>query len=828
MKYENIGDIPWDEVLPFVERPGRYVGGEVHCASKDRKTSRLSFALAFPDTYEVGMSHLGLQILYAILNSRSDLCAERFFAPWPDMESKMREMGIPLCSLENKMPLSAFDIVGFSLQYELTYTNVLNMLDLGGIALYADDRAEGAPIVIGGGPCAFNPLPMAPFFDAFVIGEGEEVITEIALAVIKGKQTGASRKQKLQRLTAIEGVYVPSLHREGQAVRKRTVRDLNEWLHPLKPIVPILKTIHDRVNLEIARGCTRGCRFCQAGMVWRPLRERRQDILESMAASMLASSGCGEISLLSLSSGDYSRIEDLLSALMNRYQKERVAIGLPSLRVETLTPQLMAEIKRVRKTSFTLAPEAGTQRLRNVINKGNTAEDLLMTTRQVFDAGWRSVKLYFMLGLPGERDGDLDGIVDLSKRVLREGGSKSQVTVSVSTFIPKPHTPFQWATQISLEQTRTHQAYLRRRLNVRNLVYKWHDAGMSLIEGIFSRGDVELAGLVERAFKLGCRFDGWTDCFRFDLWEKAMAECRVSPERWLNARALSAALPWDFIDCGIEQTFLLGEWDKALREQTTEDCRRGVCCECGVCKGPLKNLTVHDEVRTREQQCIEEKDTSYPGERKKWRICFSRTGPMRFLSHLEIASALIRGIKQGGLTLVYSEGFHPHTRVSFVAALPVGVESLSEYADLQLIGPVTRKEEVLRRINALLPAGLTILTAEEISFQAASLSDMIQSVRYEFPLPARSETVRQKIQDFMQTKSFAITRIRHGKTVEKDIRFLVERLDWDEATHQLRSTVRFRADGGVKPIEILTEILGIEETSAKKVRIVKTETVFKS
>jgi radical SAM superfamily enzyme YgiQ (UPF0313 family) len=450
--------------LTRVEKPGRYLGGEVNAVVKDRAACRLSVALAFPDVYEVGMSHLGIQILYGILNAEPGVVAERCYAPWPDLEAELVRRGLPLATLESRTPLRDFDLVGFSLQYELSYTNVLAMLDLGGIPLRAAARGEDHPLVIAGGPCAFNPLPMSPFIDAFVIGEGEDVIGEIARALMAAKSWGERRPARLARLAEIEGVFCPGLHTHGEIIRKRTVPDLNAWHGPACPVVPLVKTIHDRLILEIARGCTRGCRFCQAGMVWRPVRERDPDILMQMSDRMLAATGHEELSLLSLSAGDYPHIEALLGLLMDRHYARRVALALPSLRVETLTPRLMEVIRRVRKTSFTLAPEAGTQRLRDRINKGNTEADLMATAGNVFDAGWRSLKLYFMIGLPGEGEADLDGIVDLAHKTLPRGKAPGQVAVSLSTFVPKPHTPFQWERQINLAETEARQAYFRRRL----------------------------------------------------------------------------------------------------------------------------------------------------------------------------------------------------------------------------------------------------------------------------------------------------------------------------------------------------------------------------
>jgi radical SAM family uncharacterized protein len=492
-----------DELLLAVEKPSRYTGGEVNAVRKENGVCNLLFALAFPDTYEVGMSHLGLQILYAVLNGLPEVACERCFAPWPDRERTLRQHRLPLCSLESQRPLVAFDIVGFSLQYELSYTNVLTMLELGRIPLRREERDEGHPLIIAGGPCAFNPAPMSAFIDAFVIGEGEEAIAEIAVAVLAVRTRGGRRRDQLEALSHIEGVYVPALHAGGERIRKRIIADLDGWRLPLCPVVPLMKTIHDRVTLEIARGCTRGCRFCQAGMVWRPVRERTPAVLEEMAEAMLRATGHDEISLLSLSSGDYTLIEPLLTTLMDRYYARRVALALPSLRVETLTSRLIEGIRRVRKTSFTLAPEAGTQRLRDVINKGNTEEELLETTERVFAAGWRAVKLYFMLGLPGEREEDLEGIVDLAYKTLRTAKRRGQVTVSLSTFVPKPHTPFQWQRQIGIEETAARQDFFRLRLKNRNISIKWHDARMSLLEGVLSRGGEEAGILIERAFRLG-------------------------------------------------------------------------------------------------------------------------------------------------------------------------------------------------------------------------------------------------------------------------------------------------------------------------------------
>lgn len=818
------------ELFLSVEKPSRYTGGELNSVRKDDAGGLLRFALAFPDTYEVGMSHLGLQILYAVLNAQPEIACERCYAPWPDMEGELRRRRMPLASLESRKPLSAFDIIGFSLQYELSFTNVLMMLELGGIPLRARERRDEHPLIIAGGPCAFNPAPMSAFIDAFVVGEGEEAVTEIAASVLALRKRGGKRREQLEALAEIGGVYVPEIHTGRERITKRIITDLDVWPVPRCPIVPLMKTIHDRITLEIARGCTRGCRFCQAGMVWRPVRERRPAVIEEMAEAMLRSTGHDEISLLSLSSGDYTLIEPLLEALMDRYYARRVALALPSLRVETLTPKLIASIRRVRKTSFTLAPEAGTQRLREIINKGNRESELLATTTQVFAAGWKTVKLYFMLGLPGEGEEDLEGIADLAHKTLLTARSRGQVTVSLSTFIPKAHTPFQWQRQIDIAETRTRQEFFHRRMKNKNISIKWHDARMSLIEGILSRGDEKTGMLIETAFRLGCRFDGWSDRFRFDRWEEAMRRTGIYPEPYLRERPFTDDLPWARIDSGVSRDFLLAEAIRAQRNEPTPDCRNGACGNCGVCdQTTVRTVTAPAGDPVGSLVSLYSDREGKEGPEKTFRIRFTKLGPARYLSHLELSSSLSRSLSLSGAVFIYSKGYHPHPRISFAGATSVGMESHGEFVDVRIQDPGEDLGLLTARINASLPAGMRITAMAELNPRAFSLAELVVGFTYDLILPNDStdeptDLIEAKIRTFLEAGSYRVTREANGKQILKDIRPFVTDLASDRAGHRILLSTRFGPEGTVRPSEVLTGVFGLSPEASHRIRTVKTGT----
>ena len=825
---------PNDELLLSAEKPSRYTGAEVNSIRKEKADVR--FALAFPDTYEVGMSHLGFQILYSILNEISYVAAERCFAVWPDRESQLRTGNLPLTSLESQTPLTNFDIVGFSLQYELSYTNVLTMLDLGRIPLKRGERKDGHPLIIAGGPCCFNPAPLADFIDAFVIGEGEEAVVEITESIRTGKNQKLSRTDLIERLAQIPGIYVPAHHKKDQIIRKRSAIDLNLWPHPQKPVVPIMQTIHDRIILEIARGCTRGCRFCQAGIIWRPYRERNSSLLMEMAQNLLQATGHDEISLLSLSSGDYSCIEPLIQNLMKRYYASRVALALPSLRVESLTGTLIDEIKKTRKTSFTLAPEAGTDRMRQIINKGNTAEDLLATVDKVFTAGWKSIKLYFMLGLPGEEQKDLEDIINLANQALRVAKNRGQVTISLSTFVPKTHTPFQWHEQLSADETYKRQNFIRERIKKRNLAVKWHDARMSLLEGLFSRGDEKTGALLESAYHKGCRFDGWGEILRFDLWQEAIKETGIAPEYYLRERCTTEPLPWDNIDCGVSREFLLQERTRSSESVATEDCRYSSCQNCGVCDSTTtKNIfseatqLVDIDASITAMPVIGNAEINLPP--KVYRLTFTKLDRARFFSHLELSMALIRALRRSSIELCYSAGYHPHPKISFATATSVGMESKHEYMDITAREYSGNLNALISEINSALPHGIEVLDMQMLSYSAKDLAQSLRGFIYELLLPAnidndRMAVIKENMEKFLAAPLFNIQRLSKGKTITKDIRPFIENMSIDTAGKKVDLTVRHAQSGSARPVDIITNVLGYNADQLGQIRVVKTKTIL--
>lgn len=822
--------------LLHVTHPARYLGGERGSIVKDPATVAITFVLAFPDVYEVGMSHVGSAILYKVLNDTAWIAAERAYAPWPDREAQLRAGHQPLASLESGRSLAAFDIVGFSLQYELSYTNVLTMLDLAGIPRRAADRTDDHPLVVVGGPCAMNPEPLADFIDCAVLGDGEEIVLELCAAVREARDAGLGRAEQLAKLARIPGIYVPvfydiSYRADGRiaaiahrppappTVHRRIVADLDTATYPVEPIVPLLQTIHDRVAMEVARGCTRGCRFCQAGYLYRPVRERQPDTLRHLIDDALRRSGYDEVSLLSLSTGDYTAIEPLLQNLMGCYADQKIAVSLPSLRVGSLTPALMEEIKKVRKTGFTLAPEAGSERLRQVINKGITEEDLLATAKTAFTLGWRIIKLYFMMGLPTETAEDLAALVDLAARVKATGrGTQggADVNVSVSNFVPKAHTPFQWEAQLDRVEIRARQDYLRDALKKRRLRLKWHEAELSVLEGVFARGDRRLGPLLERAVDLGCRFDGWRDHFRWDLWQQALSDTGIDPAFYLRARQSGETLPWDHLDAGVSKAFLLRERQHALLGRATADCRFGQCSACGVCDFEKIRPRLAD--RNRLSTVVEPPQTTAdepPADLPKLRLTVHKGERAAALSHLEFMTAIQRAVKRAGIPVRWSGGFHPAPRIGFGDALPLGVSSEAELIDLDLAAPCAA-DAAMATLNHELPAGIAVLAAQPISRRAPSAAASLATAAYRVPLPATVATgLPARMTAFLAAESVMVERMKKGRPITIDLRPWVVALkaDPDSLWLTLKSG---------SPLPVAAHLLGLPIEDVRALGVCKT------
>ncbi|OQY00350.1 MAG: B12-binding domain-containing radical SAM protein [Desulfobacteraceae bacterium 4572_130] len=829
----------FQEILPFVNMPTRYIGDEINSIKKDFTEIKLKFALAFPDLYEIGTSHFGMQILYTILNQNKYIAAERFFTPAPDMEKLLERKQIPLLSLESKINLKDFDIIGFSLLYELNFTNILTMLNLSKIPFYAEKRDETFPLIIGGGPCAFNPEPLADFFDAFVVGDGEDVILKIADIFIQWKKNGDGRKKTILKLLSnIDGVYIPCFfiptfnklfnsNKHGiqilepkfsfyTKVKKACLPNISQSFVPINPIVPFAKPVHDRLRLEIARGCSKGCRFCQAGMIYRPVRERKIDDLVEIAKKSLKSTGYSDISLLSLSVGDYSNIEKLMENLLIINQNYCTSIFLPSIRADRLTPQLMKIIKKVRKTGFTIAPEAGTQRLRNVINKNITEQDIFETVTNAFNLGWRNIKLYFMNGLPTETQLDIESICELSNRLLKiKTNGKSKINISFAAFIPKSHTPFQSCEQISIEKSVENLNYLKQNLKHPRIKLKWQNPEMSFIEGVWARGDRKLAPLLVAAWEKGCRLDGWSNMFKKELWDKAFSKTGIDPCFYtLRKRNNNEILPWDHIKTGISKAFLKQEFQKAMNQKTTSDCRDNECSVCGICDFKEIKPVLYDS----EKIIVSKKQELNILENYiKFRFFYEKLGNAKYFGHLEFAKIIKRAIRRTGIKIKYSKGFNPSMKLAFDNPLPVGMESQEESFTLYA-EPLINIDTILKKLNQTLPGNISIIKCiKECDINKKSLTD---SAFYKISLNNFSID-KSIVENFMSLSKYILEKTNFkGKIKKIDIRKATGKINFIDAYNLEMELIKYQ-NKIVRPSEILAEIFKVPEKHIKTAKILK-------
>ena len=856
------------EVLQSVLKPARYTGGEWNAKVKDWDSVDCTFALALPDVYEVGMSNLGLAILYEILNREDNIAAERVYTPWIDMEQEMRQRNIPLFSLETKHELNKFDLFGFSLQYEMIFSNVLNMLDLAGIPLWSRDRGEDMPFIVGGGPCVYNVEPIADFFDFFIVGEGEEVILEVSRAFIQWKKDGrpGGRRGFLARLLTIDGIYVPSfyepkydahgdyerlepLHEQAKTlIYKRVCRDMDKAMSVEHPLVPYMDIVHNRVMLELFRGCSRGCRFCQAGICYRPARERTEENLKSMARGLVDSSGYNEMSMTSLSSADYSCLGRLVDDLFGEFQNEEVSFSLPSLRIDSFSIDLAHKMQQVRKSGLTFAPEAGTQRLRDVINKGVTEEDLMNACASAFKQGWKQVKLYFMMGLPTETDEDVIGIARLAKKVVDlyteiKGKRGCKVTVSVSCFVPKPYTPFQWFGQLPIEEFQRRQELLKSHITDRAITFNYHDARLSVIEGIFARGDRRLAKVLYQAWQDGAKFDGWSDLYKHEIWLTALEKCGIDG-RYYNQRTrdFNEPLPWEITSPGVNAEFLQREWQKAMQAALTEDCRRGRCSACGICP----NLGVHvidyaKEEARRDYQPPQlpdrvhrdPKDAGRPRTLYKFRAEVTKGEELRYVSHLDYANIFIRAFKRAKLPMAYSEGFNHHMKVAFASALSLGVTSEAEYMEFELLKPVCQPE-VFDKLQAQLPKGIELRGLREVQGRHKALMAEADEACYRASLELTGPAAEalNAVRRYNEAAEVNYQRITPKKKRDIELKqYMLQPLTFKENDGQLEMEldIAITQSGSVKPgevIMVLAEQFGMPVNPAEA-RITRTAMLSK-
>ncbi len=821
MNNKSIKKILDKSILPKVNKPGRYIGNEINVIYKDPNLVDIRFLLSFPELYEIGMSSQAMVMLYHILNRLENVWAERAFAPWNDMEEKMRQNDIPLYSLESFTPALDFDIIGFTLQYELTYSNILNMLDLAGIPVRAEERGEKYPLIIAGGPCSCNPEPVADFFDAILIGDGEEAAKEICDVVQVAKSKNISKIKLLQNLAKIRGVYVPSLYKVSYSgnnqfenilpenenitntILSRILPELKNEYYPEKPVVPLIEVTHDRLAVEVMRGCTEGCRFCNAGMIYRPIRERNANDIVDYTLKAIANSGYEELSLLSLSISDYSQLDNLLNLQRQVLKGKHVNVSFPSMRLDSFSEEIAEFAKEIRKSGFTFAPEAGSQRLRNVINKNITEDDLLKAVKIALESGWKLLKFYFMIGLPTETKEDIKAIGRLIEQVVQLSKKYRRVKfkVSISPFSPKSHTPFQW------EKQDTKEEFFNKIDILKNMLYRfkqvslnWRDPAVSEIECILGRGDRRMAQVVYRAWKMGAKFDGWSEFFDYDIWEKSFKDVGLDNISLIKEISESHPLAWDHIDKGITKKFLLKERKNAYNEININDCKDDSCISCGIqrkktfgeftdCYSKQKHAEVikpNDKLKKSNllQKINQANNTINYDQTLSLRMQYEKVNLARYVSHLDLVRIFDRACRQAEIPLVFSQGFNQRPKISFCQPLALGQSSESEYLDLEMYD--TDIMNIKEKLNSILPNGIKILKIKKLSQKANSLTSVINLADYIVDMPGL-ETDSEQINNFLAQESIIIDRERKGKSTQLDLRPFIKMMKSEKRKLYIRT-----------------------------------------
>ncbi len=796
------------EVLPLATKPIRYTGGEYNALFREPDPARVSWVLALPEVYELGMSNHGLRILYSVINRLDNASAERVYVPWPDFGQVIAERGLRLYALESRRPVSEFDILGISLQSELEYTNVLYLLDLAGLPLRRAERDDRHPLVVAGGPCTVNPLPMADFFDAFVVGDGEDAVREITRVFA---ETGRSRRVKLlEELARLSGLYVPGFTSRDATVTRRVVAELKEHDSPFPPVVPICEITHDRLTVEIARGCTRGCRFCQAGMINRPLRFRPPEEVVRLAERGIRATGWEELSLLSLSALDYPDLLGLVRQLNERLKERRVALSLPSTRGEDFTAELALSLQEVKKTGLTFAPETASPRLRSFLNKDISEERITESVRNALDAGWNGVKLYFMVGLPGETDADVAEIGRFVTEIARLCRGRL-VRFNLSPFVPKPHTPLQWTAFTDYRETQAKIDRLRSTINRRNVKAKWENPECSMVQAVLARGDEQLGRLIELVYRRGGVFQEWTEHFRLAYWTESASEAGIDLSNYLAERDQSSILPWDFVNVGVSSEFLRAEYSRALAGQMTPDCARADCSQCGVCGNGLRpsppTLRVDEKAAPKPPADLARLYGRKPRVRQgheelatRFRLRYAVEDQYRFAGHLDRVRAFYRALRRSELPVAYTKGFAPKPMLSFGPPLPVGVVSAAEYLDLFTAYHYTGN--IVRDLAPFLPRGLRLTAGRAIPREAPSLGRIVNLARYDVVLPRDVGAVMSEL-------------IERGRRLSG----VKELLAGPDRTLVLDLAI----EPGIKLFDIVAQLLGISDREARCISVKRRE-----